>query len=890
MRVFLKIAVNPRPAGRNCGNAHPDGRVSRTFVIGNTFSKIMKAIQVKTFGLSLVGILAAGGFIGRPTAAAAQSGPIASWHADGSTEDSSGNNNQGTNIGAARYAQGLSGQAFEFNGRDEAIKTAVDTHPDNQPAMTWSAWILPRKLGGKRQVLSSDNGGYKRSLLIQDGRLAIFTGGCFWETAESADAGTWQHVAVVFEPGEVRFYKNGVESFHRPLVVTSAPVAPLCIGCNPAFGEHFGGLIDEIEVFDRALTGEEIATIYEKLRAAAEAAPRENNVDTSDAEAGNVASQTTDIVSKIPERPSPSTTDPAAVPRSTPEATPPRVEIVPPQNVPAEPGRDASIPRPTATLAFAENAGTQSGHNLEWPQWRGPERNGAAYFSPTLANAWPPVGPKKVWSSKPVSITPGPYAGGHSSPVIAGGKVYQYVADREGKQDIVLCLDAAHGTAKWTRRFPSPYRLMHGASGTPCIADDRVYVMGGRNAYCLDANTGTTVWMRAPLMTRKPNFPGDYLQEESSSFVVGERVAAVVVDQFAGLDLATGKTLWTTPSPGGYALAMASAVFWSHEGKKYLIYSGFSRICCVDPSGGKVIWEVTGNSQGHDHVHTPVVVDDYLICFWQGKLGFYHMSLDGPKCFYEALMADKHSSPVVFKNRVYFVGCPDRMSSTVVECHNLETGETIWRHPVKNPEYSSPILADNKIFLLTDQGKKLTMLDALNGDLLGECPIDAKPWTSPAFAMGYLFVRKVDDGISCYDLKDVNNVSTRKKSAFFIKASASNVFQGMEEYSAEKAFDGNAGTRWAVDGSTHEAWIAAEFSKDVTVVGLKVNEAPASRVQKFKLEYKDGGVWKTALSGTTIGEKYEKSFLRASSREWRLNILEATEGPTINEIEFIYSN
>jgi len=64
------------------------------------------------------------------------------------------------------------------------------------------------------------------------------------------------------------------------------------------------------------------------------------------------------------------------------------------------------------------------------------------------------------------------------------------------------------------------------------------------------------------------------------------------------------------------------------------------------------------------------------------------------------------------------------------------------------------------------------------------------------------------------------------------------------------------------------------------VVGLKVNEA-SGRIQKFKLEYKDEGVWKTALSGTTLGEKYEKSFLRATSKVWRLNILEATEGPTM---------
>ena len=60
-----------------------------------------------------------------------------------------------------------------------------------------------------------------------------------------------------------------------------------------------------------------------------------------------------------------------------------------------------------------------------------------------------------------------------------------------------------------------------------------------------------------------------------------------------------------------------------------------------------------------------------------------------------------------------------------------------------------------------------------------------------------------------------------------------------------------------------------------------------NRVQKFEFQYKDAGQWKTLFSGTTLGSQFRKSFDPVTAQEFRLNILEATEGPTINEIQFV---
>src|SRR5260221_262578 len=80
----------------------------------------------------------------------------------------------------------------------------------------------------------------------------------------------------------------------------------------------------------------------------------------------------------------------------------------------------------------------------DWPQWRGPDRNGVAPESPPLADAWPITGPKLVWQNERLM-----HAGvetGHSSPVIADGRVFLYGnwmdGTRAGANDAVACLDA----------------------------------------------------------------------------------------------------------------------------------------------------------------------------------------------------------------------------------------------------------------------------------------------------------------------------------------------------------------------------------------------------------------------------------------------------------------
>jgi alpha-L-fucosidase len=122
------------------------------------------------------------------------------------------------------------------------------------------------------------------------------------------------------------------------------------------------------------------------------------------------------------------------------------------------------------------------------------------------------------------------------------------------------------------------------------------------------------------------------------------------------------------------------------------------------------------------------------------------------------------------------------------------------------------------------------------------------------------------------------------------KTSASNVYEeDKTEFGPQQAFDNDAQTRWATDRGTKQAWITAAFGTPMTVESIRIGEAEpyTARVTKFEFQYRDGEAWKTIFSGTKIGGQFQQKFPPVNAQEFRLNILEATEGPTIADIELL---
>jgi alpha-L-fucosidase len=117
------------------------------------------------------------------------------------------------------------------------------------------------------------------------------------------------------------------------------------------------------------------------------------------------------------------------------------------------------------------------------------------------------------------------------------------------------------------------------------------------------------------------------------------------------------------------------------------------------------------------------------------------------------------------------------------------------------------------------------------------------------------------------------------------KATASNTFQNNPNVGPDKALDGQGDTRWATDVGVHQAWLEVDLGQPKTFRRARISEAFPNRVQKFELQKLEGTEWKTFCTGTTIGDSMLQSFPPVTAQKVRLNILDATEGPTIWEFQ-----
>jgi hypothetical protein len=187
-------------------------------------------------------------------------GLVAWWPGNGAALDVKGTNH-GVMMNGVAFDTGMVAQAFRFDGIDDYVSTPLDVSPAVLPTTTWEAWVYPTRPGGRSQILSDDDGGYDRSVLVEGNNFGVFTGHEVWQPV-AIDFNQWQHIAVIFSPANVEFYKNGVRYSYGLAPVGQSTQFRLQIGRNPGYGEYFQGRIDEVSVYDRALSPVEIQNIY----------------------------------------------------------------------------------------------------------------------------------------------------------------------------------------------------------------------------------------------------------------------------------------------------------------------------------------------------------------------------------------------------------------------------------------------------------------------------------------------------------------------------------------------------------------------------------------------------------------------------------------------------
>ena len=204
-------------------------------------------------------------------------GLIAQYSFNGHTMDVSGNGNHGTAAGGFAFVEdrhGTQGAAGEFNGTNSYVLVPNSSSLDSpDTAVTQAAWVhlygaslIGQAFGPVLMKSFTSENAFMYRMTTSPGSIGFATGNWFNATGVSMTIplGEWHHVATVYDGSSVVFYYDGADVGTLPLTGLMAPDGrPLVIGGDvPGILEIFYGRLDDVRIYDRALSPEEIAELF----------------------------------------------------------------------------------------------------------------------------------------------------------------------------------------------------------------------------------------------------------------------------------------------------------------------------------------------------------------------------------------------------------------------------------------------------------------------------------------------------------------------------------------------------------------------------------------------------------------------------------------------------
>jgi hypothetical protein len=184
------------------------------------------------------------------------------------TADSSGNNNTGSLVNGPTWVAGKVGPAaLSFSAGGLQSVTAANSSSLNSPvsAITLAAWINAVDWSGNRRILQKGNSDNQYRLLAENGVLKFHLSGVDTLTAPLPPTGTWMHIAATWDGSLMTLYTNGVQRTNLPaagsIATTSDLLAIAKKNTSGVSGDYFNGRLDDVRIYNRALSAAEVAVI-----------------------------------------------------------------------------------------------------------------------------------------------------------------------------------------------------------------------------------------------------------------------------------------------------------------------------------------------------------------------------------------------------------------------------------------------------------------------------------------------------------------------------------------------------------------------------------------------------------------------------------------------------
>jgi outer membrane protein assembly factor BamB len=391
-------------------------------------------------------------------------------------------------------------------------------------------------------------------------------------------------------------------------------------------------------------------------------------------------------------------------------------------------------------------------HAGDWPQWRGPQRDGIS-GEKGLLDRWPKEGPRLLWQAKGLGS-------GYSSVAIAGGRIYT-LGQRKGGAEL-LALGLQNGKQVWATPVGGG-----GPNSTPTVDGQLVFALGrDGDLLCADAATGKAIWRKK----FSKDFGGRMMSGwgySESPLVDGDKLICTPGGKDAllvALNKRTGETLWQSPAPKGFrdGAGYASVVVSEACGvRQYVTLTG-GGLVSVAAADGKPLWWYNKVANGTANIPTPVVKDDLVFCssgYNTGAALLRVVKKGGGLAaeevyFLEASeMQNHHGGMVRVGDHVY---CGHGHNQGFPLCVELKTGKVAWR-PGRGAGTGSAavVFADGHLYFRYENGT-MALVEATPKEyrLKGSfrlASVRAQSWPHPVISGGKLYLRD-QDVLMCYDV------------------------------------------------------------------------------------------------------------------------------------------
>lgn len=401
--------------------------------------------------------------------------------------------------------------------------------------------------------------------------------------------------------------------------------------------------------------------------------------------------------------------------------------------------------------------GTSRASAADWPQWRGPQRNGVS-AEKGLLKAWPKEGPRLLWQVKGIGQ-------GYSTPAVAGERIY-LLGNRGLDEEFVQALSIKDGKPIWSTRIgkvgnPDQQPAYPGTRSTPTVDGALLYALGSDgDLACLEARTGKVRWQKN-LRSEFGGQPGVWAYSESP-LVDGDLLVCTPGGSEAtllALNKKTGAVIWKSAVPGGDQAAYASPIVVTVDGVRQYVQFLQHGVVGVDARSGRFLWRYDRTAQGSPaNIPTPVAHDGYVYtASGRGGGGLVrlkrHQETMNVEPVYQAMrLPNNIGGAVRVGGHLYGT------AGTALVCVEFATGTVKWSDRGVGP--GAVLYADGHLYVHGENGD-LALVEATPEAYREKgrfTPPDqpergrSRAWTYPVVANGRLYIRDMDT-LRCYDIR-----------------------------------------------------------------------------------------------------------------------------------------